>query len=121
MSSTELFRKHFGDQSASVDLKHPNMEKFFSELNEECLLEDKQKVLHDQTAKDVMARKFTVKEKGKYILLEDYTMRGSIGVRTIPSGTVLNITQIDNQCHKVIGDELGDWVYWNLPVKPYEY
>ena len=37
MSSTELFKKHFGDQSASVDLKHPNMEKFFSELNEESL------------------------------------------------------------------------------------
>ena len=43
MSSTELFKKHFGEQSASVDLKHPNMEKFFSELNEECLSEDKQK------------------------------------------------------------------------------
>lgn len=43
MSSTKLFRKHFGDQSPAVDLKHPNMEKFFSELNVECLLEDKQK------------------------------------------------------------------------------
>jgi len=43
MSSTELFKKHFGDQSASVDLKHPNTEKFFSELNYECLLEDKQR------------------------------------------------------------------------------
>lgn len=62
MSSTELFRKHFGDQSASVDLKHQNMEKFFSELNDECLLEDKQKqcnhswvykILHDHTAKNV--------------------------------------------------------------------
>ena len=62
MSSTELFRKHFGDQSVFVDLKHPNMEKFFSELNEECLLEDKQKqcshswvykILHDHTAKNV--------------------------------------------------------------------
>jgi hypothetical protein len=52
MSSTELFRKHFGDQSASVDLKHPNMEKFFSELNEECLLEDKQKQC-EHTAKNV--------------------------------------------------------------------
>ncbi len=62
MSSTELFRKHFGDQSASVDLKHPNTEKFFSELNEECLLEDKQrqcnhswvyKIMFDHTAKNV--------------------------------------------------------------------
>ena len=62
MSSTELFRKHFGDQSASVDLKHSNMEMFFNELNEECLLEDKQKqcthswvykILYDHTAKNV--------------------------------------------------------------------
>lgn len=43
MSSTEIFRKHFGDKSVSVDLRHPNIEKFFNELNEECLLEDKQK------------------------------------------------------------------------------
>jgi hypothetical protein len=42
MTSTELFRKHFGDQSASVDLKHPNMELFFTELNEECLRENEE-------------------------------------------------------------------------------
>ena len=40
MSSTELFRKHFGEQSAAVDFKHPNMEAFFNELNEECLREN---------------------------------------------------------------------------------
>jgi hypothetical protein len=43
MSTTEIFRKHFGDKSASVDLKHPNMEAFFNELNEECLREDEEK------------------------------------------------------------------------------
>ena len=43
MSSTELFKKHFGEESASVDLKHPNMEAFFEELNQECLEEDKVK------------------------------------------------------------------------------
>lgn len=43
MSSTELFRKHFGSEISSVDLKHPNIENFFSELNEECLREDMQK------------------------------------------------------------------------------
>ena len=62
MSITELFRKYFGDQSASVDLKHPNIEKFFNELNEKCLLEDKQKscnhswvykIMYDHTAKNV--------------------------------------------------------------------
>ncbi len=40
MSSTELFRKHFGEESAIVDLKHPNIENFFDELNKECLKED---------------------------------------------------------------------------------
>lgn len=66
MSSTELFRKHFGDQSASVDLKHPNMEKFFSELNEECLLEDKQKQLrkHDVSGSVCMCE-MPAKMKGK--------------------------------------------------------
>ena len=62
MSSTKLFRKHFGNQSAAVDLKHPNMVKFFNELSEECLLEDKQKncnhswvykIMFDHTAKNV--------------------------------------------------------------------
>lgn len=43
MSSTELFKKHFGINSASVDLKHPNMESFFEELNQECLKEDLEK------------------------------------------------------------------------------
>ena len=42
MSSTQLFRKHFGEESASVDLKHPNMEAFFNELNKECLRENLQ-------------------------------------------------------------------------------
>jgi RNA binding exosome subunit len=42
MSSHELFKKHFGNQIA-VDLKHPNIENFFEELNEECLQEDKHK------------------------------------------------------------------------------
>ena len=40
MNTHELFKKHFGNQIA-VDLKHPNMESFFEELNEECLQEDK--------------------------------------------------------------------------------
>ena len=42
MSTHELFQKHFGNTGA-VDMKHPNMEIFFEELNAECLAEDKQK------------------------------------------------------------------------------
>ena len=46
-STSELFTKHFGD-TISVDLKHPNMENFFNELNKECLKEDikKKKLEH---------------------------------------------------------------------------
>ena len=43
---------------------------------------------------DAIVCKFTDKEKGKYILLKDYIMRGSISVGTIPVGTILNITQV---------------------------
>lgn len=42
MGTHELFQKHFGN-TAAVDMKHPNMESFFEELNAECLAEDKQK------------------------------------------------------------------------------
>ena len=42
MSTSKLFEKHFGN-TASVDLKHPNIESFFEELNDECLAEDKNK------------------------------------------------------------------------------
>ena len=42
MSTHDLFKKHFGN-TAAVDMKHPNMESFFEELNAECLEEDKHK------------------------------------------------------------------------------
>ena len=41
MSTHELFKKHFGGVCA-VDLKHPNMEAFFEELNKERLEEIRQ-------------------------------------------------------------------------------
>ncbi len=44
MTTRELFEKHFGDQAVCVGLKHPNIEQFFNELNEECLLEDEKKI-----------------------------------------------------------------------------
>lgn len=79
-------------------------------------LDKQQEALH---LADVKARNFTVKEKGEYVLLEDYVMRTGNRIGTIPKGTILNITQIDEQYHKVIGGELIDWVHWDLPVKPY--
>lgn len=42
MSTHDLFQKYFGNTTA-VNMKHPNMENFFEELNAECLAEDKQK------------------------------------------------------------------------------
>ena len=62
MSSTKIFSKHFGREIFSVDLKHPNIENFFEDLNEECLREDKQKnckhtfvykIMFDHTGKNV--------------------------------------------------------------------
>jgi len=62
MSTHDLFKKHFGN-TAAVDMKHPNMESFFEELNAECLEEDKHKncnipcvILHDHTAADVCTK-----------------------------------------------------------------
>jgi uncharacterized protein YaaQ len=39
MSTTDLFKKHFNNEGV-VGLKHPNIEAFFTELNEQCLAED---------------------------------------------------------------------------------
>ena len=51
MESTELFKKHFGEDTCGVvSMKHPNMEAFFSELAKVCLEEDKQK--SEQSADD---------------------------------------------------------------------
>jgi len=62
---------------------------------------------------------FSVREKGKYVLVRDYIMRTGNSAGTIPKGTILDITQVDEQYHKVIGKGLSDWVHWNLPVVPY--
>ena len=69
MSSTELFRKHFGEKSASVDLKHPNMEKFFEELNQECINEDKQNnCSHELVSREYFSQPYgTCLECGKTV------------------------------------------------------
>lgn len=43
-SSSELFQKHFGRVS-SVNLNHPKIENFFSELAEVCEKEDRQSLI----------------------------------------------------------------------------
>ena len=41
--TTDLFKKHFDDVYA-VNTNHPNFEKYFHDLNLECLKEDKLKI-----------------------------------------------------------------------------
>ena len=55
---------------------------------------------------------------GKYRLTKDYRCRTSNSIGTLRQGSIIEITQIDPAYHKVIGPELEDWQYWDLPVKP---
>jgi len=55
-----------------------------------------------------------IKKIGKYRLLRDFKTRNSTSVGTLPSGTVIEITQLGG--HKVIGPELYDWTYYDMPV-----
>lgn len=57
-----------------------------------------------------------INEIGKYRTTEEIKTRNACSIGTIPRGTVLNITQIDSTYHKVIGEPLMDWTYWDLPV-----
>lgn len=57
---------------------------------------------------------------GKYKLIEDIRTRNSSSIGTLKKGTILDITQIDKNFHKVIGESLMDWTYWDLPVEPVE-
>ena len=59
-----------------------------------------------------------ITEIGKYRLTKDIVFRtNSISSAKMYRGSVITITQIDEQYHKVIGPELGDWHYWELPVE----
>ena len=59
-----------------------------------------------------------VRKKGKYRFLKDWVNRGSLSIGTIPKGTIVEITQIDERVHKVISSDFADWMYWDLPVEP---
>lgn len=58
-----------------------------------------------------------ITEKGKYKALQNFKIRNSVKIGTMPKGTVFEITQVDNLGHKVIGPELFDWMPCDLPVK----
>lgn len=61
-----------------------------------------------------------ITEKGKYKILKDFTVRNSIASGTLSEGGILEITQIDDSTNKVIGPELMDWTYHELPVEKIE-
>ena len=58
-----------------------------------------------------------IKKIGKYKLLKDFSIRNTIAGTKLFKGEIINITQIDNMRHKIIGKELMDWMFWDLPVK----
>jgi hypothetical protein len=55
---------------------------------------------------------------GEYKLLESYQFRGPGSVLSCDAGYIVDIRQIDKSSKKVIGPDLPDWVYWDLPVVP---
>ena len=57
---------------------------------------------------------------GDYRLLSDFVNRGSISVSTIPAGTVVRITAVDKEFHKVHSRQFDDWQYWNINAEPVE-
>ncbi len=58
-----------------------------------------------------------ITQKGQYRLLEDIKTRNSISTGIIPKDTIIEITQVDYERNKVIGDKLLDWIHWDLPVE----
>ena len=58
-----------------------------------------------------------IKETGKYVLTEDFIMRGRISIATIEKGTEMEVTQVDSRSKRVIGPNFSDWTPWNMPVE----
>jgi len=62
-----------------------------------------------------------IRSTGRYKLIDDITCRvGGVSGHKLVAGTVLDITQVDTDGHKVISRELGDWKHWDLPVEAVE-
>ena len=58
-----------------------------------------------------------IKKVGRYEFIDSWKERVAYAIYSFSKGDILNITQIDKGYHKIIGDELHDWHYWDLPVK----
>jgi hypothetical protein len=60
-----------------------------------------------------------INKTGRYEFLQEVRLRtSSISAATFPKGMQFTVTQIDDDGRQVIGPSLGDWQYWDLPVKP---
>jgi len=59
-----------------------------------------------------------VQKKGLYRLTRDFQNRGSCRIGTLEKGTLINVTQIDFEYHKVMADQFADWNFWELPLVP---
>lgn len=55
---------------------------------------------------------------GKYRLTQDFYTRGTCSCGWISKGSIIAITQIDHEYNKVIGPDLLDWTYNNMPLEP---
>lgn len=58
-----------------------------------------------------------ISKPGQYRLTKRLWVRNTITISALPEGTVVEITQIDPEYHKVYGEQLLDWTYWDLPVE----
>ena len=58
-----------------------------------------------------------ITKPGKYRLLEDITNRSPISISIISKGEIIEVTQVDDIYHKVIGPPLFDWHRWDMPVE----
>lgn len=58
-----------------------------------------------------------VTKKGKYKVLKDFNTRSAISIGTVSKDSIIQITQVDDMAHRVIGPELFDWMPNELPVE----
>jgi hypothetical protein len=59
-----------------------------------------------------------ITKTGFYRLTADYSSRSSGTISHMQGGTTIQITQVDNTWNKVIGPELLDWEYNDIPCEP---
>lgn len=59
-----------------------------------------------------------ITKPGRYRLTDNLWTRNLISCKTIPAGSVIEITQIDHEYRKVIGPQLLDWTCDEVSATP---